>query len=956
MRLFRVLACLPLALLALPASAGEDGRRALRIEDEFAIRHVADPRLSPDGAAVAYVVSWSELEGDRQDSDLYLVPFAGGEALRLTASEHAERQPQWSPDGTRLAFLADRDGKGAQVWLLDRRGGEAVKLTSFAGGVSDLAWSPDGSRLALVVSDPDPEARTESDAEEAPKPIVVRRRQTKRDGIGYLDERRDHVHVFDLRTKTSFQLTDGQYDDVSPAWSPDGREIAFVSNRTEDPDANQNTDVFVVRALPGAAPRRVTAGPETDTQPAWSPDGKWIAYVAGGQVGDLWYGASHVALAPAGGGPSRALTAALDRNVLLPRFTPDGAAVLFVLEDGGRQHLARVALEDGVVTRLVEGERDVWGYDIGAKGELVVLESTPQRPLELSAVETGGELRRLTRANDDWLAGIRLSPVERFQATSKDGTKVDGFLVRPPFAKAGEKHPTILRIHGGPAMQFSAAFEFEWHLLAAQGYAVVAANPRGSTGYGTAFSRAIWAAWGTVDFEDVMAAVDHAIAQGVADPERLGVGGWSYGGILTNYVITRTTRFKAAISGASEVNYTANYGTDHYQYEWETELGLPWREPERYLKLSPFFHVEKVKTPTLVMCGQEDWNVPLLNSEQLYQALRRLGVPTELVVYPGEDHGIDRPSFVKDRWERTLGWYDRWLRPERAAKEDGKPAPLATSLLGRPLHARELPEATKAALEEDLSKATADFVADPDDADHIIWLARRYGYLGRYDEAIAALDRGVKRFPRDHRMVRHRGHRFITLRKLDAALADLRRASELIASVPDAIEPDGAPNAAGIPVSTTHFNVWYHRGLAEYLKGDFAAAAKSWRECMKFSQGSNDRLTATSDWLYLALRRLGRDAEAAALLAPFTVDTKVIENDTYLQRLLVYKGAKPVEELLATGEDTTDAATRLYGAGAWLLLQGREADARAAFERAISLPDWAPFAVIAAEAELVRMK
>jgi dipeptidyl aminopeptidase/acylaminoacyl peptidase len=223
----------------------------------------------------------------------------------------------------------------------------------------------------------------------------------------------------------------------------------------------------------------------------------------------------------------------------------------------------------------------------------------------------------------------------------------------------------VLRIHGGPALQYSTAFRFEWQVLAASGYAVVAANPRGSSGYGRAFSRAIWGDWGNLDYQDVMAALDHVIAQGVADPDRLGVGGWSYGGILTDSVLTQTTRFKAATSGASMANHLAGYGTDQYQYEWELEVGLPWVVPEAYLKLSPFFRVDKVKTPTLILCGADDMNVPLLSSEQLYQALRRLGVPTELVIYPGQRHDIVRPSFVKDRYERYIAWYDRYLKADQ---------------------------------------------------------------------------------------------------------------------------------------------------------------------------------------------------------------------------------------------------------------------------------------------------
>jgi dipeptidyl aminopeptidase/acylaminoacyl peptidase len=217
--------------------------------------------------------------------------------------------------------------------------------------------------------------------------------------------------------------------------------------------------------------------------------------------------------------------------------------------------------------------------------------------------------------------------------------------------------------------QYSTGFNQEWQMLAAAGYAVVAANPRGSSGRGRDFSHAIWADWGNKDYEDVMAAVDHVVANGIADPNRLGVGGWSYGGILTNYVITRTQRFKGAISGASEVNYLANYGHDHYQRQWEAELGLPWENVDRWVKLSPFFRVGAIKTPTLILCGQEDWNVPLQNSEQLYQALRRLGVPTQLIVYPGQGHGIRRPSYQKDRYERYIAWYDKYVKAAAGTTE-----------------------------------------------------------------------------------------------------------------------------------------------------------------------------------------------------------------------------------------------------------------------------------------------
>jgi dipeptidyl aminopeptidase/acylaminoacyl peptidase len=958
---------LPSVLLCAASASPET--RPLRLDDLFALRDVGDPRVSPEGTWVAYTVRSLDLEKDESDTDVYMAPWAGGDPVRLTASPKAETRPRWSPDGRYLAFLSARTGKKTQVWLLDRRGGEAVKLTSYRADVSELAWSPDSRRLALVVKDVDPE---DPDAEDevtgaekddpakpkTPKPIVVHRLQFKRDGEGYLGELRTHVHAFDVASRTSVQVTSGPYDDTEPVWSPDGRSIAFTSNRTPEPDANQDTDVFVVEAREGAAPRALTTSPGADSSPVFSPDGRAVAYLAGGDPKDIWYAVNQVAIVPAAGGPPKLLTPSLDRNVSSPRFTPDGGSILFLVEEGGNRHLARVPAGGGEVTRLVAGERDIKQLDAGPRGEIAVLESRPQQPFEVSAVG-GSALRRITTVNDALLKGVRLGPVERFRATSRDGTKVDAFLTRPPDAPAGARLPAILRIHGGPTDQYSTEFQFLWQLLAARGYAVIAANPRGSSGYGRDFSHAIWADWGNKDYEDVMAAVDHAVASGVADPDRLGVGGWSYGGILTDYVITKTSRFKAAISGASEVNYLSDYGHDHYQYEWETELGLPWRNTDLWIRLSPWFQVEKITTPTLILCGEKDWNVPLVNSEQLYQALRRLGRETELVIYPGEDHSIGKPSYQKDRYRRYLDWYDRHLKGPAEPAADRPPAPAeAVSLLGEPLRPPVLADETRGRLEDDLARARTDFEKDPDDADNVIWLGRRLAYLGRYQEAVAVYTRGIEAHPGDFRLYRHRGHRNITLRKLDQAEADLRRATELIEGAPDQVEPDGAPNPRNIPTSTSHFNIWYHLGLARYLKGDFEGALASYRECLKFSAGSPDRLVATSDWLYMTLRRLGRNAEAAAVLAPITAELDVIENTEYRDRLLFYKGDKTEAELLAGVEagDGVSAATVGYGVANWHLYNGETARAKELFGQIVREPQWAAFGLIAAEAELARMR
>ncbi len=642
-------------------------KRNLKIDDLFALKDVRDPRLSPDGKWVAYTVTIADLDKDESETAIWMVAATGGEALRMTAKGSSASRPRWSPDGKYLSFLADRNESKDQVWLLDRRGGEAEQLTEVKQGVEDYAWSPDGRRLLLTIRDPKPEDLLDKKEKEEPKPQpwVIDRLQFKRDYVGYLDRHRTHLYVFDVATDGLTQITSGDYDDSDGVWSPDGKLVAFVSNRTEEPDHNQNTDIWIVSADnpdKGQTLLQVTKNPGPDSDPDWSPDGERICYVTDLEPDLIWYATNHLAVISSHGGEAHVLTRPLDRNVFEPRFSEDGKAIRFLLEDSGESQLAEADASSGQVTRLTSGGRSIQGFD-AVGDQVVVLNSDPQLPPEVFRL-SGGALTQLTRTNADLLAQLRLARVEDVQFPSKDGTQIEGFIFLPPDYNAALTYPTLLRIHGGPVSQFDLSFEFEAQLFAANGYVVVLVNPRGSSGYGQQFAMGIYRAWGQKDFEDVMAGVDYAIQKGYADPNRLGVGGWSYGGILTDYVITQTDRFKAAISGASEVLYVANYGHDHYQYEWEKELGLPWENRDLWEKLSPFNSVEKIVTPTLIMGGSEDWNVPILNSEQLYQALKRLGRTTELVVYPGEHHGIERPSFQKDRLERYLDWYGRFVKGE----------------------------------------------------------------------------------------------------------------------------------------------------------------------------------------------------------------------------------------------------------------------------------------------------
>ncbi|MGZ8391686.1 MAG: prolyl oligopeptidase family serine peptidase [Gemmatimonadales bacterium] len=668
-----------LSVILAPAVEGQaTAQRKLQLDDLSRIREVSDPQLSPDGAWVAYTVSLPDTAEDRANSDIWMTSWDGARSVRLTSNKASEASPRWSPDGRYLTFLSDRDDPHEvdQVWLLNRTGGEAERITDLRGGVSDYAWSPDSKRLALIASDPDPDSTGSSPdttRKATPPPIVVNRFQFKEDETEYLDSRRDHLYLFDLANRKAEILTPGEYNEVWPSWSPDSRSIAFISKRRPEFDRTNNWDLYVVGASVGASPRQLTTfeGPDMDPQwggraPSWSPDGKQLAYVQGGPLKLIYYAGQKIAVLPVAGGPARVVTPTLDRNALSPAWSTDGASILFLLEEDRVTGVASVPAAGGKITELTRGRGFVSDFSVGPGGKVAVLAGTPAMPPEVFAVEGEG-LRRLSRQNDAWLAGVRLAPVEEISFKSKDGTPIHGFLMRPVDYRAGTRVPTVLKIHGGPVYQFSNEFDFEWQLLAAEGLAVVAANPRGSSGRGEKFSTAIWADWGNKDGQDVLAAVDYAVAAGVADPARLGVGGWSYGGILTNQVIARDRRFKAAISGAGQSNALAGYGTDQYVREYEAELGLPWANPEAYTRVSfPFFHADRIVTPTLFLCGERDFNVPLLNSEQMYQALRSLGRETELVIYPGEYHEIRKPSYQRDRLERYLGWYRRYLTRQGA--------------------------------------------------------------------------------------------------------------------------------------------------------------------------------------------------------------------------------------------------------------------------------------------------
>ncbi|MEO8448799.1 MAG: S9 family peptidase [Gemmatimonadota bacterium] len=653
-----------------PAALVAQAKRPLAPGDIYRLKEVHEPEVSPDGQWVAYTVVTSDSVRDKRNTDIYMVSWDGSRTIQLTSGPEAETDPHWSPDNRYLGFLSSRgeEKRGAQLWLLDRAGGEAQKVTDIRSGVDDFQWSPDGKRLVFVIQDADPDT---ADAEKkTPKPIVIDRWDFKRDYAGFLNRRRDHLYLFDLATRKLEQITSGDFDDAAPAWSPDGAKLVFSSKRGPDAERSINWDLYLIEPHPGATPTQLTTYLGNDSgdrgglgRPKWSPDGKSIAYLRQGDPKFYAYTNGRLAVIAATGGEPRVLTESLDRPVADVSWAPDGGSIYFVLEDDRTAQAARVNVASGAIERLTKGPRVVSGLSVGHGNRIAALVATDAEPAEISALEDG-TLRRLTRHNDSLMAALSLATVEDFSSTSKDGTIVGSVLFKPPGYRAGEKYPLVLQIHGGPFGQDGHDFDFLRQVIAARGYVVLAVNYRGSSGRGEAYSKAIFADWGNKEVMDLLGAVDGVVAKGIVDPDRMVLGGWSYGGILTDYTIATDQRFKAGVSGAGSALQLTMYGTDQYVYQYENELGVPWKNPEAWMKVSyPFFKADRITTPTLFMGGEKDFNVPIVGGEQMYQALKSNNVATELVVYPGMFHGPTAPSHRYDIVNRYLNWWGRYVKP-----------------------------------------------------------------------------------------------------------------------------------------------------------------------------------------------------------------------------------------------------------------------------------------------------
>jgi dipeptidyl aminopeptidase/acylaminoacyl peptidase len=656
-------------------------KRSVRAEDLALLQLASDAQIAPDASAVAYVVTTMDLEADRYRSAIWLARTDGSPPRRFTSGTHRDTMPRWSPSGEELAFLSDRTGSD-QLWVIPRNGGEARQLTNFVEPVTGFAWSPDGQRIAVVTRAQQAEGTVD------PETDVVRltRLRYRFDGQrGFLHERRSRIWVVDLRTGTLERATDGDWDDDWPAWSPDGSQLVFTSNRTEEREWNSASELWLLRF--DAAGRTVdlscvTGGPSAAFgRPSWSPDGRLLAAV--GHF-ESWAGsARHKRLwvmTPDGNerwNLSADFDATLEDSLLTDAFgpskpgllwSPDSRWIFTQVSEQGAVRLYRFPVSGGAPECIIGGARRVLDCSLSADGRwiaAVIADPVDPGSVWLMAAD-GSSSRCLADPNAAWKEEVEiLGPEEMWVSSPVDGRPIHAWVLRPANA-GGERVPLVLSIHGGPHGMYGWAYCHEFQVLAAEGYGVVYANPRGSQGYGETFLACTRGAWGEADMPDLMAVVDAVLAQGWADPERLGVCGGSYGGFMTNWIIGHTDRFRAAVSMRCVSELVSMYGTSDigvYFSEWEIGA-TPWDDPERYRRLSPLTYAPNIRTPLLLLHAEEDWRCPIAQAEQLFTWLRRLGRTVELVRFPGEGHNLTRsgrPRHRLEHLEHELRWFRTYL-------------------------------------------------------------------------------------------------------------------------------------------------------------------------------------------------------------------------------------------------------------------------------------------------------